>query len=216
MSGKGETGINTPITFAILLAPRLYAPNAPTKRRATRVYESCLIILIFENLSKYFTRKNKLKENTAARTGQTTHVVTILVKADVSVALPANIFQPMMAPTTAWDVDTGSFILVIQNTVNAAANATVKEPAIASTAPSLPRVWEAPAPLITAPIITKIDPTIAAVVKRSIFVPTAVPNIFAASLAPSDQPRNNPLERKIIIKDIFYLRLYAAFNCCYG
>ena len=34
------------------------------------------------------------------------------------------------------------------------------------------------------------------VVKRTMRVPTAVPKTFAASLAPSDQPRNSPLVRK--------------------
>jgi hypothetical protein len=43
--------------------------------------------------------------------------------------------------------------------------------------------------------MTKILATIAAVLNRIIRVPTAVPKILAASFAPNDQPRNNPLER---------------------
>jgi hypothetical protein len=39
--------------------------------------------------------------------------------------------------------------------------------------------------------------TIAAVLNRTIRVPTAVPKTLAASLAPKDQPRNNPPKRKI-------------------
>jgi hypothetical protein len=37
---------------------------------------------------------------------------------------------------------------------------------------------------------------IAAVLNRIILLPTAVPNTFDASLAPSDQPRKRPLDRK--------------------
>jgi hypothetical protein len=36
----------------------------------------------------------------------------------------------------------------------------------------------------------------AAVLNFTIFVPTAVPNTLAASLAPNDQPKKSPLERK--------------------
>ena len=64
-------------------------------------------------------------------------------------------------------------------------------------APSLPKVCAAPVPLIKAPITTNIPQIIAAVVKRTMRVPTAVPNTLAASLAPSDQPRNRPLLKKM-------------------
>ena len=37
---KGDTGTNTPTTLAMLLAPRLYAPNAPAIISANRVYAS--------------------------------------------------------------------------------------------------------------------------------------------------------------------------------
>ena len=37
---KGEIGTNTPITLAILFAPKLYAPKAPANRRAVLVYAS--------------------------------------------------------------------------------------------------------------------------------------------------------------------------------
>jgi hypothetical protein len=36
----------------------------------------------------------------------------------------------------------------------------------------------------------------AAVLNRIILLPTAVPKTFEASLAPSDQPRKRPLDRK--------------------
>jgi len=42
-----------------------------------------------------------------ATSGQTAQVPTILVSVAVSVAAPLNRFQPMMAPTMAWVVDTG-------------------------------------------------------------------------------------------------------------
>ena len=66
-------------------------------------------------------------------------------------------------------------------------------PARMSIAPSRPSVSAAPAPLITAPTMTNTLQTNAAVVKRIMRVPTAVPNTLAASLAPSDHPRKSPL-----------------------
>jgi hypothetical protein len=103
----------------------------------------------------------------------------------------------MIAPTIACDVETGSFNFVIPATVRAAAKATVKEPANALTAPSLPKVWEAPAPPMVAPSNINIEAVIAAVLNLIILVPTAVPYMFAASFAPNDQPRNNPLVKNI-------------------
>jgi hypothetical protein len=50
---------------------------------------------------------------------------------------------------------------------------------------------------MTAPKMTKIPQKIAALRKLIIRVPTAVPNTFAASLAPSDHPRNKPLVRNM-------------------
>ena len=69
-------------------------------------------------------------------------------------------------------------------------------PPSALIAPSLPSVWAAPLPLRTAPRITNTLQIAAAVAKRTMRVPTAVPNTLAASLAPSAQPRNSPLDRK--------------------
>ena len=40
ISVKGEIGTKTPMTFAILLAPKLYAPKAPANKRAALVYAS--------------------------------------------------------------------------------------------------------------------------------------------------------------------------------
>ena len=45
------------------------------------------------------------------------------------------------------------------------------------------------------PKMMNIDAIVAAVVKRNIFVPTAVPKILALSLAPNDQPKNKPLDK---------------------
>jgi hypothetical protein len=72
----------------------------------------------------------------------------------------------------------------------------MNEPPSAFTAPNLPRVWAAPAPLYTAPRITKMLQSAAAVPKRIICVPTAVPKTLEASFAPNDQPRKRPLVRK--------------------
>jgi len=49
---------------------------------------------------------------------------------------------------------------------------------------------------MTAPRITKTDAIIAALLKDTILEPTAEPNTFDASLAPSDHPRKRPLVRK--------------------
>ena len=40
ISVNGDIGTNTPITLAILFAPKLYAPKAPANKRAVRVYAS--------------------------------------------------------------------------------------------------------------------------------------------------------------------------------
>lgn len=69
-------------------------------------------------------------------------------------------------------------------------------PAMALMEPNLPIVSEAPEPLMIAPNITKMLQRTAAFLKVIIREPTAVPNTLAASLAPNDQPRNNPLDRK--------------------
>ena len=72
----------------------------------------------------------------------------------------------------------------------------MKAPGMILIEPSLPSVCAAPPPEMTAPRMTKTLQINAAVVKRTMRVPTAVPNTLAASLAPSDQPRNSPLDRK--------------------
>ena len=71
-------------------------------------------------------------------------------------------------------------------------------------APNFPIVSVVPDPLTTAPSMTKILQMIAAVLKLTILVPTAVPKTLAASLAPRDQPKNNPPNKnnKIVILDI--------------
>ncbi len=102
----------------------------------------------------------------------------------------------MIAPTTACDAETGSPERFIHETASPAVSATVNDPAIAFTAPSAPSVSVPPPPLITAPSITPALAMNAANRKLSIRLPTAVPKMFAASLAPSDQPRKSPLSRK--------------------
>ena len=134
-----------------------------------------------------------------AITGHRTHVPKIVINTLILVADPVYKFHPTMAPTMACVVDTGKPAFVIRYTDNPAATHAAKAPGSALMAPSLPNVSVVPAPLIMAPSITKILHTIAAVLKRTIRVPTAVPKTFAASFAPKDQPRNNPHKRKIII-----------------
>ena len=76
----------------------------------------------------------------AASKGQRIQVETILVSECISVTEPLNIFHPTMAPTMAWEVETGKRARVIKYTLIAAAKATIKAPATALTAPSFPRV----------------------------------------------------------------------------
>ncbi len=114
----------------------------------------------------------------------------------ISVRFPVNRFHPIIAPTIACVVDTGSENFVIRYTVAPAASATVNDPPSAFTAPSFPSVTEAPDPCSTAPSMTKIEAIIAAFLKLIIFEPTAEPNILEASFAPSDHPRKSPLVRK--------------------
>ena len=118
---------------------------------------------------------SKTTAKTAARMGQRTQEPTILVRVARSVSDPEKKFQPMMAPTMAWDVETGIPRRVIQVTERAAASATVKAPGGAFTEPSSPSVCDAPAPPITAPRMTKVLQAMAAVRKLIIRVPTAVP-----------------------------------------
>ena len=131
----------------------------------------------------------------AARIGLIIQAKTIFVKESILVVKFAKKFQPIIAPTIACEVETGSFNFDIQNTAIAAAKATINEPAIALMEPRWFMVSDVPLPLIKAPIITNTPQVNAAVLKRSILEPTAVPNTLAPSLAPSDQPRNKPLER---------------------
>jgi len=71
----------------------------------------------------------------------------------------------------------------------------MKAPAIMLIDPSAPHVALVPEPEITAPRIKNTLATIAAVLKRTIRVLTAVPKMLEASFAPSDHPRNNPPDK---------------------
>ena len=113
---------------------------------------------------------------------------TIILPRPVSAACFCIIPTPRMEPTTAWDVETGSFRIVIIVTAMAAARDEI--PAVPrSIADSLPIVSIPALPSRIAPRMTKRDARIAAVMNLTIFEETAVPNILAASFAPSDQPR---------------------------
>ena len=85
-SANGCTGIKTPITFAILLAPKEYAPKAPAKMSAILLYASDRIKLIFNLLPKYFDNFNNTIAITAANRGQMIQVLKIFVNVDASVA----------------------------------------------------------------------------------------------------------------------------------
>src|SRR6056300_24445 len=104
-----------------------------------------------------------------------------------------------MTSTNTGVVETGKPALVIKYTEKPAAIQHAKAPGKALISPSLPIVSVVPAPLITAPRITKILQIIAAVLKLIILVPTAVPKTLAASLAPRDQPKNNPPNKNSMI-----------------
>ncbi len=101
------------MTLAMLLAPRLYAPKAPAHIKAKRVYASNRSRWNFAQRRNRSTNMNVGTAMRPASSGHATQVAKILIKAVVSVTEPLNRFQPMMAPTTAWLVDTGSPHLVI-------------------------------------------------------------------------------------------------------
>src|SRR5690554_5386443 len=96
-------------------------------------------------------------------------------------------------------------------TVTAAQRERTNAPGSWSMTPSAPSPCEAPLPAITAPNVMNRQLMIAAVLKRTILVPTAVPKIFAASLAPRDHPMNRPLERKIRLN--IYAPLHHSLHC---
>ncbi len=99
-----------------------------------------------------------------------------------------------MAPTTAWEVDTGSRNRVMPVTVAAAA--TEVRTAISRSMGERPcRVSIPCPPSRTAPRMTNRDARRAAFQKRIMWEETAEPNRFAASLAPNDHPRKTPPSR---------------------
>jgi len=128
--------------------------------------------------------------------GVTTQLDTIFTRELKSVIEPENRFQPIMAPTTDWDVDTGRLNLVIISIATAVERVTINAPAISLIEPNFPRVRAAPVPEITDPRIRNILVTIAAVLNFTICEPMAVPKTFPALFAPCDHPRKIPLERK--------------------
>ena len=72
-----------------------------------------------------------------AITGLITQLINILKSEDKSVGVPVNKFQPIIAPITACEVETGSLAFVIQVIEIPTARATVKLPAIAFIPPRL-------------------------------------------------------------------------------
>jgi len=140
-----------------------------------------------------FTILNNKNPNTAAIKGLTTQLESIFINEFISIGEPVKIFHPIIAPTTACEVETGSLALVIQVIEIATARATVKLPAMALTPPRSVKVLVVPAPLIKDPSTTKTPLIKAAVLNFIILEVTAVPNNETALLAPNDHPRNKPL-----------------------
>jgi len=142
--------------------------------------------------------------------GHSIHVLRMVINTFILVEDPVYKFHPTIAPTIACVVDTGNPNLVIIYTDKPAATHAAKAPGSALIEPSLLNVSVVPDPLIIAPNITNKLQTIAAVLNRTIRVPTAVPKTFAASFAPRDQPRNNPPVRKIIVSRsiIFFILIF--------
>ena len=124
-----------------------------------------------------------------------THEEAMVISDEKSVSLPVNRFQPIIAPTMVCEVETGMPMRTINVIVKAAASATVKAPAKASTEPNLPSVPEGPLPSSTAPRVMNIAAMSAAFLNLSMWVSTAAPKMFPVSFAPSAQPRNSPLNR---------------------
>ena len=80
ISVKGEIGTKTPITLAMLLAPRLYAPKAPANKRAALVYASNRRICNFAFCRKFFVITKKSIESKPAIIGHKTQVPKIVIK----------------------------------------------------------------------------------------------------------------------------------------
>ena len=196
-AGKGETRTKTPITLAMAFWPRLKAAKAPTRRSPARVHASTSRRWILSRgIAARVSRKRPAAKR-PERAGLTSQDERSVVSAVRSVGRPVKRFQPTIAPTIDWEMETGRPILVRSSTMaRPAASATTKAPAGASMAPRRPRVTLVPWAPAMAPITTKTAATPAAVRKRTIFVPTAVPKMFAPSLAPRDHPRKRPLDRK--------------------
>ena len=123
--------------------------------------------------------------------GPKNHAEIISERMVKSVFLPAKKFHPIIAPTMAWEVDTGIDSLTIQAVVMAAERAIIKAPAKDVMSPNESNVLVAPEPSITAPRMTQTEDMMAAVRNFIILVATAVPKL-EASLAPNDHPKNSP------------------------
>ena len=102
--------------------------------------------------------------------------------------------------------------MVIQATVRPTASATVKHPARAFTAPRVVSVRVVPAPLTTAPMMTKIPATMAAVRKRTMREETAEPNTLTAWFAPKGptEKQSRADEQPFDHRGAYILRLMVA------
>ena len=193
---KTLESIKTPTTFAILFAPSAKPPRAVVRTIPARTAISCHKIWTLLWWRIFLTQIYNSTAIAPEITGQRIHDAQIFAKVSVSVGLWLYTFQPIIPPTIACEIETLMPDFSIIKTASAEDSDTVNAAGSVLTSPSAFRVSAVFCPLTTAPKTKKIQAITAAVVKRSILVPTAVPKIFDASLAPKDHPRKSPLDRK--------------------
>ena len=114
MLSNGATGTNTPMTLAILFAPRAYEPKIPARSREYLVKASSRNIRILNLLKTIVVVLYKMIAKQAEISGQKIQVETIFDRAPRSVTDPENKFQPIIAPTIACEVETGNRAKVIR------------------------------------------------------------------------------------------------------
>src|SRR3989338_3069341 len=133
----------------------------------------------------------------AARIGEATQVRRTIrsdCRLESLIPFSSKRRKPIMAPTTACEVETGNPNLVIPAIAMAAAKETLNAQLNVSICPKLPNVSMAAGPFTNPPRTMKSEANLTAVEKRTICEVTAVPKTLAASFAPKDQPRNKPLD----------------------
>ena len=97
----------------MLFAPKEYAPNAPVRIIAARKSVSRCSRCSFAVREILFAIRYKTLANAPARTGHATHVPAIFTTELTSVTESVKKFQPIIAPTTACDTETGRPILIM-------------------------------------------------------------------------------------------------------